>query len=725
GRNDSVVSRGASMSARTEGMTTWASNSSNTSSNMRSGASSRLASGFMAAVSGGGGGGGAAAGGREQVVAASPSSSAASTSGSAEKWNKIVKGLKRMGPSMRGGKGGRGGGGSLGEGEGSATFDERGEETEEGFAARKVSLFDEEGRGGGRRDDRDYYYDDDDVEDDEDDDDADDVDLAEWEISRVGKRAGDARYVVQLRQPSSGSFLLLGTTDALVYEEWVEDILYVQQRTLALEWTRRFRSKMSKDSSPPLSAFKLLPDRDWNREWEAACSLTGGGRGGRDPRVTISLGQQFRAFAGAVAGAAMRASLRQRQQSPSPSQDEGWESLAPLRPMEAENEANGGGDTRTGDVRAALSRSTPDDCWSFLMGNVAFVLAPRGPGGGYKTHKRLGAELKGAQVLSRRAVERRVLSGVGSGGAGPELVNALAPLSCVVDLYGFRAAAVALPAFMPRTKSKQKLRARPKLLGNGGEVGFGGGGEGEGEGAGAVGTDRASLVVEAVSALLECGRESVASACMLSHGLDLYYNKDVEAEAGDGAAAASSLDGGGGGSRHLLQNGGGGGGVAPGTNERASGLAGRRIVGDAVVVLVGGGMGHGAAGSGDVDGDGAANGDRTCNPLRLREELMRERMQPRPSIEEPSEAVKAAVERGGGSALLSETLLPRLAGRLASDALMGGSVPLARSEERSPPLFLFDGGHLCAAMHGAGINLRYLPMLRRSLGWEHEGNRQL
>lgn len=98
-----------------------------------------------------------------------------------------------MGPSKRGGKGGRGGGGSLGDGEGSATFDERGEETEEGFAARKVSLFGEEGRGGGRRDDRDYYYDDDDIEDDEDDDDADDVDLAEWEISRVGKRTGDAR----------------------------------------------------------------------------------------------------------------------------------------------------------------------------------------------------------------------------------------------------------------------------------------------------------------------------------------------------------------------------------------------------------------------------------------------------------------------------------------------------------------------------------------------------
>lgn len=107
---------------------------------------------------------------------------------------------------------------------------------------------------------------------------------------------------------------------------------------------------MSKDPSPPLSAFKLLPDRDWNREWEAACSLTGGGRGGRDPRVTIALGQQFRAFAGAVAGAAMRASLRQRQQSSS-SPDEGWESLAPLRPMEAEDgKANGGGDTRTGTI---------------------------------------------------------------------------------------------------------------------------------------------------------------------------------------------------------------------------------------------------------------------------------------------------------------------------------------------------------------------------------------
>ena len=37
-------------------------------------------------------------------------------------------------------------------------------------------------------------------------------------------------YTLQLRQPATGSFLLLGTTDALLYEEWVEDVLYVQQR---------------------------------------------------------------------------------------------------------------------------------------------------------------------------------------------------------------------------------------------------------------------------------------------------------------------------------------------------------------------------------------------------------------------------------------------------------------------------------------------------------------
>lgn len=52
-----------------------------------------------------------------------------------------------------------------------------------------------------------------------------------------------------------------------------------------------------------------------------------------------------------------------------------------------------------GDVRGAVSRATPDGCSAFMVGNVAFVLAPRGPGSGYRTHKRLGAELKGAHVL--------------------------------------------------------------------------------------------------------------------------------------------------------------------------------------------------------------------------------------------------------------------------------------------------------------------------------------
>lgn len=58
-------------------------------------------------------------------------------------------------------------------------------------------------------------------------------------------------------------------------------------------------------------------------------------------------------------------------------------------------------------------------------------------------------------------------------------------------------------------------------------------------------------------------------------------------------------------------------------------------------------------------------------------------------------------------------------GRLASDALAGGTIPLGQAEESkgSPPLFLFDGGHLCAAMHGAGINLRYLPMVRPTPRW--------
>lgn len=111
---------------------------------------------------------------------------------------------------------------------------------------------------------------------------------------------------------------------------------------------------MSRDPSPPLAAFKFLPDRDWNREWEAACSLTGGGRGGRDPRVTIALGHQFRAFAGAVAGAALRANLQPTTPTTVPADPAkpgggggggaAWsESLAPLQPMAATKDEGGGG----------------------------------------------------------------------------------------------------------------------------------------------------------------------------------------------------------------------------------------------------------------------------------------------------------------------------------------------------------------------------------------------
>ncbi|CAM9741113.1 unnamed protein product, partial [Scytosiphon promiscuus] len=609
---------------------------------------------------------------------------------------------------------------SVDDGEGSTTFDERDREKREeeeeeagnAFTARRAA-FGEEGAGARSDDERDADgiggagAGGEEEEDDDDDDDADDIDLAEWEVSRAGKRAGDSRYVLQLRQPSSGSFLLLGATDPLVYEEWVEDVLYVQQRTMALEWTRRFRAKMSKDPSPPLSAFGLLPDRDWNREWEAACSLTGGGRGGRDPRVTIALGQQFRAFAGAVAGAALRANLPKSELELERSssharrgRQEAWCTRLCIRNSTSKCGfalCSNVSRTHAGDVQRTLSQATPDECWTFLMGNVAFVLAPRGSGSGYKTHKRLGAELKGAQVLSRRAVERRVLSGVAGGGAGPERVNALAPLSCVVDLYGVRAAAVALPAFRPRTDGKPKVRALPKLLGyarffsRGGRYArfF-------------VGHAQPPLIVEAVSGLLECDRESVTRTGMLSHGLEIFFKQEGEGGGGFGR----------GGSRHLQK----GGSVAV-MNERASRLAGKRVVGDAVVVLVGGGVEHGAAGSGDVDGDALDHRDKTSPRLphvSIETERWAEEGRNRTNLRLPDLSKIA----GGGSALILETLLPRLAGRLANDALVGGS--------GNPPLFLFDGGHLCAALHGAGVNLRYLPTRRvRAQYWEHEGTRQL
>lgn len=106
--------------------------------------------------------------------------------------------------------------------------------------------------------------------------------------------------------------------------------------------------------------------------------------------------------------------------------------------------------------------------------------------------------------------------------------------------------------------------------------------------------DRPSLIVEAVAALLQCGREEVTGVGMVSHGLDLFYKQEAAAS----PSKVSKAGGGGGG------KGGGSEGSGSPVNERASELAGTRVVGDAVVVLVDGGMEHGAAGSGELDGDG-------------------------------------------------------------------------------------------------------------------------
>lgn len=56
---------------------------------------------------------------------------------------------------------------------------------------------------------------------------------------------------------------------------------------------------------------------------------------------------------------------------------------------------------------------------------------------------------------------------------------------------------------------------------------------------------------------------------------------------------------------------------------------------------------------------GTANGERARNPLRLREELLRQRLRPQGSSWSPAEAATAA---GAGSKLIVETLLPGLAG---------------------------------------------------------------
>lgn len=149
---------------------------------------------------------------------------------------------------------------------------------------------------------------------------------------------------------------------------------------------------------------------------------------------------------------------------------------------------------------------------------------------------------------------------------------------------------------------------------NGGFGGFGGGdkeeegGKGEDEDDAGATMGRSGLVLEAVSALLGCARDSVAAAGMLSHGMDLFFCQEAASPpplpslGGGGGTGGGSRSGSGSGlvlgeTPRSLDEGGA-------TNERASGLAGRRIVGDAVVVLVGGGTAHGAAGSGDVDGDG-------------------------------------------------------------------------------------------------------------------------
>lgn len=78
----------ANATGRTEGMTIWASNTSNASSTGLRSTSSRLASGLMAVAAAASGGGGNGGGGREQQVPGSPaSSSATNTSGSGEKVN--------------------------------------------------------------------------------------------------------------------------------------------------------------------------------------------------------------------------------------------------------------------------------------------------------------------------------------------------------------------------------------------------------------------------------------------------------------------------------------------------------------------------------------------------------------------------------------------------------------------------------------------------------------
>lgn len=118
-----------------------------------------------------------------------------------------------------------------------------------------------------------------------------------------------------------------------------------------------------------------------------------------------------------------------------------------------------------------------------------------------------------------------------------------------------------------------------------------------------MGPDRRSLIVEAAAALLGCGRESIIGLELEAHGFDLLFNRDATVQ----PVPSSSVKGGGvdgSGAGGVERNGSGDPVMEASTlNVRASFLAGRRVVGDAVIVLVDGGMEHGAAGSGDLEGD--------------------------------------------------------------------------------------------------------------------------
>lgn len=159
-----------------------------------------------------------------------------------------------------------------------------------------------------------------------------------------------------------------------------------------------------------------------------------------------------------------------------------------------------------------------------------------------------------------------------------------------------------------------ELDRYPPIQPSASTTGEGGGGSGAGDetgwslGAGTVaGMDRPSLIVEAVANALGCDRDKVTGAGMVSHGMDLFYKQETATSPGSAAANATGAAGLG---AHWRSSGGGDLSV-PMMNDRASELAGKRVVGDAMVVLVDGGTEHGAAGSGSVDGDTSqADGER-------------------------------------------------------------------------------------------------------------------